>query len=68
MNKKAGYITNSKKTIDTEKCQSDTTKENMDNVNSDKHYVIFTAQQDPHEGPLNSHTFQDPNKIPKWGR
>ena len=29
----------------------------MDNINSDKHYVIVTAQQDPHKGPLNSHTF-----------
>ena len=61
MNKKTktGYTTNSKKTktIGTEKCQSDTTNENMDNINSDKHYVIVTAQQDPHKGPLNSHTF-----------
>ena len=68
MNKKTGYITNSKKAIGTEKCQSDTTNENMDNVNSDKHYVIVTAQQDPHKGPLNPHTFQNPNKIPKKGR
>ena len=68
MNKKAGYITNSKKTIGTEKWQSDTTDENMDSVNNDKHYVIVTAQQDPHKGPLNQHTFQTPNKIPKRGR
>ena len=49
------------------KRQSDTTHWNKNNLTSDKNYVIVTAQQFPHKGPLNQHTCRNPNKIPKKG-